>query len=152
MLIFDNKKDNTNKSNSNTINNINKSVKKIIKASPPKNNNSIITSLNDLEKSNKSLKHVKIKPKKKKKKRKLKLDLKSNEELVSKTKDKNNLSHSKKKMFSEFEEDLGDDFESDIQSNLNFPKISKRKKEQDREILFPQNFGPNNKIYIEKKN
>ena len=142
MLIFDNKKDNTNKSNSNTINNINKSVKKIIKASPPKNNNSIITSLNDLEKSNKSLKHVKIKPKLQEKKRKLKLDLKSNEELVSKTKDKNNLSHSKKKMFSEFEEDLWDDFESDIQSNLNFPKISKRKKEQDREILFPQNFGP----------
>ena len=72
-------------------------MKKIIKASPPKNNNSIITSLNDFEKSNKSLKHVKTKPKHHEKKRKLKLDLKSNEEFLSKTKDKNNMSHSKKK-------------------------------------------------------
>ena len=143
MLIFEDKKESTNKSNSYTINNINRSVKKIIKASPPKNNNSIITSLNDFEKSNKSLKHVKTKPKHHEKKRKLKLDLKSNEELLSKTKDKNNMSHSKKKiMLSEYEVNLDNPLENDIQSNLYISKDYEIKKEQDGNLLDPQNFGP----------
>ena len=143
MLIFEDKKESINKNNSYTINNINRSVKKIIKASPPKNNNSIITSLNDFEKSNKSLKHVKTKPKHHEKKRKLKLDLKSNEELLSKTKDKNNMSHSKKKiMLSEYEANLDTPLENDIQSNLYISKDYEIKKEQDGNLLAPQHFGP----------